>query len=281
MRNMHRLNIRFRTQQRAPKLMAALLQGYSLTEIPNRPHFILRKLMLGNVRFSAEAYRRLVSVVLQSGHSVDFTLNECTIEEDIKQVQEEMADQLAPQSGHSVDFTLDECTIEEDINQVQDEMGNQPTLQVVAPHPASTDYITHITLRSMEISAKVFSCLVSVVLQSGHSVGFTLDECTIEEDINQVQNEMGNQPTLQVVAPHPAPTDYTTNISLENTTLSAEVVRRLVSVVLQSGHSVGCQLECCTIKSDEEVRRLQVEMENQPAIQLIEFRRGEDGLLFL
>ncbi|XP_052801248.1 uncharacterized protein LOC128231975 [Mya arenaria] len=269
---------------------------------------------LRSMEISAKVFSCLVSVVLQSGHSVDFTLDECTIEEDIKQVQEEMGDQpallvMTPQaastdyithitlrsmeisakvfsclvsvvlqSGHSVDFTLDECTIEEDINQVQDEMGNQPTLQVVAPHPASTDYITHITLRSMEISAKVFSCLVSVVLQSGHSVGFTLDECTIEEDINQVQNEMGNQPTLQVVAPHPAPTDYTTNISLENTTLSAEVVRRLVSVVLQSGHSVGCQLECCTIKSDEEVRRLQVEMENQPAIQLIEFRRGEDGL---
>ncbi|XP_052777879.1 uncharacterized protein LOC128215212 [Mya arenaria] len=247
LRNLQQLAVGFRTPERAPQLMAALLQEGcdSLTTVPNWQHFILRNLWLENVRMPAEVYRRLVSVVVLSGHSVF--------------------------------FMLERCTIEFDITQVQKEMGNQPALQVIAPQAVSPDYTTSISLHNMTMPAEEFLYLVSVVIQSGHYGDFTLINCTIECDIEQVQEEMGNQPALQVIAPQAVSSDYTQKIGILCMKVSAEVFRRLLLMVIQSRHIVECQLKSCKINPDEEVSQLQEEMGNQPAIHVIEFSRDEFG----
>ncbi|WAR16273.1 hypothetical protein MAR_030895, partial [Mya arenaria] len=189
---------------------------------------------------SAGAFRRLVSIVIQSGHSVDCELCGCTIEH------------------------------EEDVRQLQVEIENQSALQLVAQQPVSSDYTTHITLYRTTIAAGAFRRLVSIVIQSGHSVNFELTDCTIEpeEDVRQLQVEMENQSALLLVNLQPVASDYTTHITLVHTTIAAGEFRRLVSIVIQSGHSVNCELHECTIKPEEDVRQLQVEMENQSALQL-------------
>ncbi|WAR17462.1 hypothetical protein MAR_032056 [Mya arenaria] len=251
------------------------------------------------------AFRRL------SGHSVDCELNECTIkpEEDVRPLQVEMENQSALQldnlqpvssdytthitlekstiaarafrrlvsiviqSGHSVDCKLSRCIIkpEEDVRQLQVETENQSALQLVNLQPVSSDYTTHITLKNTTIAAGAFRRLVSIVIQSGHSVNCELHECTIkpEEDRRQLQVEIENQSALQLVNLQPVSSDYTTHITLENTTIAAGAFRRLGSIVIQSGHSVDCVLRGCSIKPDKDVRQLQVEVENQSALQLV------------
>ncbi|XP_052812938.1 uncharacterized protein LOC128240350 isoform X2 [Mya arenaria] len=54
-------------------------------------------------------------------------------------------------------------------------------------------------------------------------------------------------------------------------TMSAEAFRRLVTTVIQSGHSVECRLLGCTIEPNEDVRQLKVEMENLPALKIVIF----------
>ncbi|WAR16263.1 hypothetical protein MAR_030857, partial [Mya arenaria] len=196
---------------------------------------------LKQTTIAAGAFRRLVSIVIQSGHSVNCELHGCTIKP------------------------------EEDVRQLQVEMENQSALQLVAQQPVSSDYTTHITLYRTTIAAGAFRRLVSIVIQSGHSVNCKLCGCTIqhEEDVRQLQVEMENQSALQLVAQQPVSSDYTTHITLYRTTIAAGAFRRLVSIVIQSGHSVNCELNACTIiKPEEDVRQLQVEMENQSALQL-------------
>ncbi|XP_052788048.1 uncharacterized protein LOC128222913 isoform X2 [Mya arenaria] len=260
---------------------------------------------------SAGEFRRLVSIVIQSGHSVNCELGRCTIEpeEDVRQLQVEMENQSALQmvvlqpvsadytthitieettmsagefrrlvsiviqSGHSVNCELWHCTIEpeEDVRQLQVEMENQSALQMVALQPVSADYTTHIAIRESTMSAGEFRRLVSIVIQSGHSVNCELGRCTIEpeEDVRQLQVEMENQSALPMVALQPVSADYTTHIAIRETTMSAGEFRRLVSIVIQSGHSVNCELEGLTIEPEEDVRQLQVEMENQSALQMV------------
>ncbi|WAR16300.1 hypothetical protein MAR_030894, partial [Mya arenaria] len=304
------------------------------------------RITLKNTTIAAGAFRRLVSIVIQSGHYVYCNLSECTIEheEDVRQLQVEMENQSALQlvaqqpfssttritlknttiaagafrrlvsiviqSGHYVNCELSGCTIEheEDVRQLQVEMENQSALQLVAQQPFSSDYTTYITLRNTTIAAGAFRRLVSIVIQSGHSVNCELNECTIkpEEDVRQLQVEMENQSPLQLsghsvkceislcsikpeedvrqlqvgmeenqsplqlVAQQPVSSDYTTRITLEYTTIAAGVFRRLVRFVIQSGHSVNCELSGCTIKPEEDVRHLQVGMEeNQSPLQLV------------
>ncbi|WAR16269.1 hypothetical protein MAR_030863, partial [Mya arenaria] len=307
--------------------------------------------------------RRLVRFVIQSGRSVDCELSDCTIkpEEDARQLQVEMENQsplqlvaLQPvssdytthitlddtimsegvfrrlvrfviQSGHSVNCDLSGCTIEheEDVRQLQVEMENQSALQLVALQPVSSDYTTHITLDNTSMSAGVFRRLVSIVIQSGHSVKCEISWCSIkpvkdpfssdyttyitlenttiaagafrrlvrfviqsghsvncelsgctiehEEDVRQLQVEMENQSALQLVALQPVSSDYTTHITLHHTTIAKGVFRRLVRFVIQSGHSVNCKLYMCTIEPEEDVRQLQVEMENHSAVKLVTF----------
>ncbi|XP_052813137.1 uncharacterized protein LOC128240500 isoform X3 [Mya arenaria] len=263
------------------------------------------------VTMSAEAFRRLVTMVIQSGHSVECWLQDCTIEpnEDVRQLKVEMENQpalqmvavqppstdyttrirlhkvtmsaeafrrlitMVIQSGHSVECWLQDCTIEpnEDVRQLKVEMENQRALQMVAVQPPSTDYTTHITLDRVTMSAEAFRRLVTTVIQSVHSVECLLQGCTIEpnEDVRQLNVEMENQRALQMVAVQPPSTDYTTRIRLVQVTMSAEAFRRLVTMVIQSGHSVKCWLEDCTIEPNEDVRQLKVEMENQPALQMV------------
>ncbi|WAR31100.1 hypothetical protein MAR_033642 [Mya arenaria] len=215
---------------------------------------------LHDTTMSAGVFKRLVSIVIQSGHSVDCKLLRCTIEPE-------------EESGHSVNCELWDCTIEpeEEVRQLQVEMENQPALQMVALQAVSADYTTHITLLDTTMSAGVFKRLVSIVIQSGHSVNCKLWRCTIEpeEEVRQLQVEMENQPALQMVALQAVSADYTTHITLHDTTMSAGVFKRLVSIVIQSGHSVNCKLWRCTIEPEEEVRQLQVEMENHPAVKLL------------
>ncbi|WAR16250.1 hypothetical protein MAR_030844, partial [Mya arenaria] len=187
---------------------------------------------------SAGAFRRLVSIVIQSGHAVGFLLSGCTIEhgEDVRQVG----------------------------------MENQSTLQLVAQQPFSSDCTTHIKLDNTTIAAGAFRRLVSIVIQSGHSVNCELSCCTIEpeEDVRQLQVGMENQSALQLVALQPVSSDYTTRITLDCTTIAAGVFRRLVSIVIQSGRSVNCELSRCKIKPEEDVGQLQVEIENRSAVKL-------------
>ncbi|WAQ94001.1 hypothetical protein MAR_006472, partial [Mya arenaria] len=246
---------------------------------------------------SAEEFRRLVTMVIQSGHSVECWLQDCTIEpnEDVRQLNVEMENQRALQmvavQPPSTDYTTHiallhvtisaeafrrlvtmDCTIEpnEDVRQLNVEMENQRALQMVAVQPPSTDYTTDITLYRVTMSAEEFRRLVTMVIQSGHSVNCKLAYCTIEpnEDVRQLNVEMENQRALQMVAVQPPSTDYTTDITLYRVTMSAEAVRRLVTTVIQSGHSVNCWLQDCTIEPNEDVRQLNVEMENQRALQM-------------
>ncbi|WAR16299.1 hypothetical protein MAR_030893, partial [Mya arenaria] len=174
---------------------------------------------------SAGAYRRLVRFVIQSGHYVNCKLSLCKLE------------------------------LEEDMRQLQVGIENQSALQLVAPQPVSSDYTTYISSSCMVISVGEFRRLVSIVTQSGHSVNCEFSYCTIklEEDVRQ----------LQLVALQPATADYTTNISLIDMVIPVGEFRRLVSIVTQSGNYVICKLSCCTIEPEEDVRQLQVEMENQ------------------
>ncbi|WAR30740.1 hypothetical protein MAR_033282 [Mya arenaria] len=269
-------------------------------------HIAIRKTTM-----SAGEFRRLVSIVIQSGHSVNCELWGCILvpDEDVRQLQVEMENQSALQmvalqpvsadytthitigettmsagefrrlvsiviqSGHSVNCELWHCTIEpeEDVRQLQVEMENQSALQMVVLQPVSADYTTHIAIRESTMSAGEFRRLVSIVIQSGHSVNCELGRCTIEpeEDVRQLQVEMENQSALQMVVLQPVSADYTTHITIEETTMSAGEFRRLVSIVIQSGHSVNCELWHCTIEPEEDVRQLQVEMENQSALQMV------------
>ncbi|XP_052790895.1 uncharacterized protein LOC128224849 isoform X2 [Mya arenaria] len=241
--NLHKLKVSFSTQKRAPRLMAALLAKTDDSISPNLdgPLSTLTNVKLGNMIISEGTFRRLVSIVIHSGHSVHCTLNDCTIEP------------------------------EEDVRQLQLEMENQSALQMVALQPVSADYTTHITIEVTTMSAGTFRRLISIVIQSGHSVNCELESCILEpdEDVRQLQVEMENQSALQMVALQPVSADYTTHITIIETIMSAGTFRRLVSIVIQSGHSVNCKLGGCEIEPDEDVRQLQVEMENQSALQMV------------
>ncbi|XP_052793264.1 uncharacterized protein LOC128227095 [Mya arenaria] len=188
-------------------------------------------IVLRKMTVSADMFRRLVIVVLQSEYKVGFQISGCTIEGDIRELHEKVGDQAA--------------------------------LQVEAPQPASSGYIT---LNKMTVSADVFRRLVLVVLQAGHHVICTLTECKIEGDTKHLHENEGDQTALQVEAPQPASSGYITTIELKTVIVPAEVLRGLVSVVIQHEHRVCCELKNCTIEPVEEVRKLQVEMEDQPAI---------------
>ncbi|XP_052797549.1 uncharacterized protein LOC128229761 isoform X2 [Mya arenaria] len=303
MLNLHTLEIDFRTQQRAQKSIATLIPkgDGSLTTVRVGTHATLSYLKLKNVHMPSEVFMRLVSMVIQLGHKANCTLSNCTVDEDIIQLQEEVGNQpalqvVAPQptayekcilfssvtmsagmfrrlvsvvtqSGHPVQFEVKECTIEEDIKQLQKEIGSLTALQVVAPQPASPDYQTHIWLSNVTISAGMFWRLVSVVIQPGHSVYFTLDRCTIAEDIEQLEEEFGNQLLHKMVATQPASTDYKTCIRLFGIAMSAGMFRRLVSVVIQSEHSVECLVSECTL--DEDIKQLHEEVGNKSALQVV------------
>ncbi|XP_052802817.1 NLR family CARD domain-containing protein 4-like [Mya arenaria] len=386
MLNLRRLKIGFATQQRAPRLIATLLsrRDGSLTTLPDGSHFPLEGLRLKNVCMLAGEYMRLLNQMIQSGRKVDFTLTECTIEGDVRELHEKVGDQAAlqveapqsfltrtmtyirlkkmtvsadvfmrlvlvvsqsrrlwdftltectiegavrelhekvgdqaalqveapqsfltrtfskirlekmtvsadvfmrlvlvvSQSRRLWDFTLTECTIEGDVRELHEKVGDQAALQVEAPQSFLTMTKTNIrhislekmtssgyfTLNKMTVSADVFMCLVLVVSQSGHIGGITLTECTIEGAVRELHEKVGDQTALQVEAPQSFFTLNNTNIRLEKVTVSADVFMRLVLVVSQSERRVLCQLQNCTIEPVEEVRKLQVKMEDQPAI---------------
>ncbi|XP_052763497.1 uncharacterized protein LOC128205684 [Mya arenaria] len=190
---------------------------------------------------SVGEFRRLVSIVTQSGHSVNCEFSYCTIK------------------------------LEEDVRQLQVGIENQSALQMVALQPVTADYTTYISLSGMVISVGEFRRLVSIVTQSGHSVNCKLSVCILEleEDMRQLQVGIENQSALQLVALQPATADYTTNISLIDMVIPVGEFRRLVSIVTQSGNYVICKLSCCTIEPEEDVRQLQVEMENQSVVKLV------------
>ncbi|WAQ94571.1 hypothetical protein MAR_007042 [Mya arenaria] len=265
---------------------------------------------LANIVMSAGMFTRLVSIrVMQARHSVDYTLYKCKIEseEDMRQMEVEMENQpglqmVAPlpaspdyrafislsctpisagifkrlvsmviQARHDVFFHLDKCTIESEDDVMQMKMENQPGLQMVALLPASPGYTIKIKLAWMKVPAGMFKRLVSMMIQARHSVNCELGKCTIEsdEDVRQMAVEMDNQPGLQKVAPLPASLDYTTHITLTTTTMAAGMLKRLVSMVIQARHSVKCMVSNCTIESEEDVRQMAVEMENQPGLQKV------------
>ncbi|WAQ94188.1 hypothetical protein MAR_006659, partial [Mya arenaria] len=250
---------------------------------------------LKNVPLSAAVFRRFVSMVIQSRHSVKCELLICKIEpeEDVTQLQVEMENQAAlqimdqqpvstdvtisielSQSRHFVECGLWECTIEpeEDVTQLHVEIENQAALQIVDQQPVPTDVTISIRLKKVPLSAAVFRRLVCMVIQSRHSVKCVLLECTIrpEEDVTQLQVEMENHAALQIMDQQPVPTDVTISIILKKVSLSAAVFRRLVCMVIQSRHSVECVLLKCTIRPEEDVTQLQVEMENQTALQIMD-----------
>ncbi|XP_052796378.1 uncharacterized protein LOC128228878 [Mya arenaria] len=250
--NLHKLEVMFRTPQRAPQLMTALLAqsddslGYNM----DGPLFNRTCVTLANIVMSAGMFTRLVSIrVMQARHSVDYTLYKCKIES------------------------------EEDMRQMEVEMENQPGLQMVAPLPASPDYRAFISLSCTPISAGIFKRLVSMVIQARHDVFFHLDKCTIEseDDVMQMKVEKENQPTLQMVDPLPTSPDYTSHITLGKMTLSAGMFKRLVSMLIQARHSVDCTLTDCTIESEEGVRQMMVEMENQPGLQMVALLPASPG----
>ncbi|WAQ94422.1 hypothetical protein MAR_006893 [Mya arenaria] len=265
---------------------------------------------LSETTVSAGMFTRLVSMVIQARHSVRCTLEHCTIEseDDVRQMEDEMEYQstlqmvaLLPASPdytkyitlacmpvlagvfirlvtrHSVNCTLDDCTIEseEESRQMEVETENQPGLQVVDPLPASPGYKTRITLKQMSVSAGLIRRLVSMVIQARHSVNCTLDKCRIksEEESRQMEVETENQPVLQMVDPLPASPDYTTHIELTNMSVSAGLIRRLVSMVIQARHSVDCSLYECTAYTYNEISQMKAEMESQPLLKVREFRR--------
>ncbi|XP_052804562.1 uncharacterized protein LOC128234390 [Mya arenaria] len=282
-----------------------------LASMSNITYIYLEKMTV-----SADVFMRLVLVKLQPEHDAFFTLIECTIEGDIRQLPERVggktavqgvAPQLASmsnriyirfekmtvpadvfmrlvlvklQSEHGASFTLTECTIEGDIRQLPERVGGQTAVQGVAPQLALMLNITDIRFEKMTVSADVFMRLVLVMLQLGHDASFTLIECTIEGDIRQLQERVGDQTAVQGVAPQLALHAYTTNrsISLKNVIVPAEVLRGLVSVMLQSvRRRVDCELQNCAIEPVEEVRKLQVEMWHQPAIHVDWFSMREQG----
>ncbi|WAR04726.1 hypothetical protein MAR_020095, partial [Mya arenaria] len=228
---------------------------------------------------SADVFMRLVLVKLQSEHGASFTLTECTIEGDIRQLPERVGGQTAVQGlqpEHDAFFTLIECTIEGDIRQLPERVGGKTAVQGVAPQLASMSNRIYIRFEKMTVPADVFMRLVLL----GHDASFTLIECTIEGDIRQLQERVGDQTAVQGVAPQLALHAYTTNrsISLKNVIVPAEVLRGLVSVMLQSvRRRVDCELQNCAIEPVEEVRKLQVEMWHQPAIHVDWFSMREQG----
>ncbi|WAQ94511.1 hypothetical protein MAR_006982, partial [Mya arenaria] len=250
----------------------------------------------------AGEYMRLLNQMIQSGRKVDFTLTECTIEGDVRELHEKVGDQAAlqveapqsfltrtmtyirlkkmtvsadvfmrlvlvvSQSRRLWDFTLTECTIEGAVRELHEKVGDQAALQVEAPQSFLTRTFSKIRLEKMTVSADVFMRLVLVVSQSRRLWDFTLTECTIEGDVRELHEKVGDQTALQVEAPQSFFTLNNTNIRLEKVTVSADVFMRLVLVVSQSERRVLCQLQNCTIEPVEEVRKLQVKMEDQPAI---------------
>ncbi|XP_052812236.1 uncharacterized protein LOC128239834 [Mya arenaria] len=263
------------------------------------------QLLFKKVSMSAGALRGLISMVIQSQNGLDCELLDCTIipEEDSRQghvemenqpVSQTMASQVAStdytihirlrdmtlsagtfrsivsvviQSQHSLDCKLLDCTIEtvDDMTQLEIEMETTP--HMIAPKPASTDYTTHILLHDMTISAGAFRLLVSMVLQSQHSLDCMLWDCKVETE----KEEMENQPYLKMVAPLPVPTDYATHIHLKEVTMSPEAFSCLVSRVILSQRSVDCVVYDCTIEPEEDLRELEEDMKNQPALKMVKF----------
>ncbi|XP_052790914.1 uncharacterized protein LOC128224840 [Mya arenaria] len=249
--NLHMLSLRtlgvsFQTQTRARRLMAAFPTQSDDTVSSNLGGTlsILTYVTLDNIIISATSFRRFVSMMIQSRHSVKCKLSECKIEP------------------------------EEDVTQLQVEMENQATLQRMDPRPVSTVYAIYITLSCITMTDAVFRRFVSMMIQSRHSVKCKLSECKIEpeEDLTQLQVEMENQATLQRMDPQPVSTDYTIDITLYHTTMSAAVFRRFVSLVIQSRHSVNWNLSECKIEPEEDLTQLQVEMENQATLQRMDPR---------
>ncbi|XP_052796392.1 uncharacterized protein LOC128228885 [Mya arenaria] len=311
--NLHELDVMFRTHQRAPQLMTALLAqsddslGYNM----DGPLSNLTHVSLKNIVMSAGMLRRFLSMVIQTRHSVVYTLYDFTIdsEDDVGQMEMETENQpglqmvgplhappdyktkiilvqttvsagmftrlvrMVIQARHSVNCKLIYFTIEseEDVRQMEVETDDQPGLQMVGPLPAPPDYTTKFTFYNITMSAGMFKCFVSMVIQTRHSVNCTLGDCTIEseEDVRQMAVEMENQFGLQMVGPLPASFDYTTEITLKLTTVSAGMFKRLVRMVIQARHSVICTLDHCIIESEEDVRQMEVKMENQPGIQMM------------
>ncbi|WAQ95047.1 hypothetical protein MAR_007518 [Mya arenaria] len=274
----------------------------------NGPLSTLTDVELDNMIMSAEVFGRLVSMMIRMGHSVNCKLDRCSIEpeEDARQEEVDMENQpvfqmmtqsaspeyttdvtlrnvtmsagvfrrvvnMVIQSGHPVNWELWFCSIEHKEDARHMTMKNQPTLQMVAPDLASLDYSTHITLRSMTMSAGVFRRLVSMVVRSGHSVNCELWFCTIEpeEDERQLQVDMENQHALQMGALQPASPGFTTHISLSWMTISTGVFRRLISMLVQSRHSINCTFRVCKITTEEDVRQLEGEMKNKSALQVV------------
>ncbi|XP_052780856.1 uncharacterized protein LOC128217629 isoform X2 [Mya arenaria] len=241
--NFNKLTVKFRSPQRAPHLMAALLAPSDGTNL-DRPLSFLTDVHLRNILMSAGKFRRLVWMVIQSGHYVDCVVDLCTIEP------------------------------EEDLRQL--EVEKEPNRQMVAPQPASTDGTPQITLNMMSMSAGEFRHLVWMVIHAKHSVNLVIDECTIEPEMEVIHLEVDNenQSALKMMALQAAQTEYNTHITLYKITISAVEFRHLVRMVIQPGHSVNCELDHCTIKLGEEVKHLEVENENQPALQMVAFQNA-------
>ena len=101
-----------------------------------------------------------------------------------------------------------------------------------------------------------------------------LKGCTVEpEEMPPQQLESENQLALPTVAPSHASPGYTTPILLWLTTVPAAVFRWLVSMVIQCGHRVDCELYNCTVEPEEEMVQLKAEMQDNPALQVKKFSR--------
>ncbi|WAQ94730.1 hypothetical protein MAR_007201, partial [Mya arenaria] len=204
--------------------------------------FVLARVQLKNMLIPASLFRRLVKTVIQSGHEVNCTLEDCELEH------------------------------EEDLTQLQAEMENQPAIQMVAPKPNSACFKKVFDLSISAMSERTFRCLVSMMIESRHSGRCNLRNCTItpKEDVRNVPEETENQATIQMVASQTASPDYLTFIYLNDVAMSERTFRCIVSMMVESRHSGKCTLRNCTLTPEEDVRNVLVETENQATIHMAE-----------
>ncbi|XP_052797932.1 uncharacterized protein LOC128229999 [Mya arenaria] len=240
MTNLKWLRVCFITKQRAPQLMTALSESLLNLSSDWSP-FVLARVQLKNMLIPASLFRRLVKTVIQSGHEVNCTLEDCELEH------------------------------EEDLTQLQAEMENQPAIQMVAPKPNSACFKKVFDLSISAMSERTFRCLVSMMIESRHSGRCNLRNCTItpKEDVRNVPEETENQATIQMVASQTASPDYLTFIYLNDVAMSERTFRCIVSMMVESRHSGKCTLRNCTLTPEEDVRNVLVETENQATIHMV------------
>ncbi|XP_052785919.1 uncharacterized protein LOC128221360 [Mya arenaria] len=243
------LIVKFSTLQKAPQLIAALLAQHDYLRSSNqdRPLSYLTEVILGNILMSAGVFRRIISMAIQSGDYVSYDLENCTIEPEEDEMQQEV------------------------------DIENRPAFQIEAPDPFSTDDHPYITLERMTMSAGELRRLISMVIHSGLALHCEIVYCTItpEEDERQLTMDIKTQPALQMVGLRPSFTDITQHIKFVGMSMPIGMLISIFSMMNQSQNTVKFELvDTYTEEPDEDVRELQVDIENQPAFNLREINQS-------